>query len=151
MTHSTPTTWILIMDAAHADVFAAHGARPQLSLVPGMTLAQHVPAGKELTRERPNRTHESSGTTRHAIEAKEDPRRAFKRAFANEVAERLNLAAVAKAFDQLIVAAPPQMLGDLRTSFSRAVTDRIIKEIPKDLVKIPRDDLLAHLDLPLGR
>ena len=107
-------------------------------------------AGKELTAERPTRTHESSGTTRHAIEAKEDPRRAVKRAFAEDVAERLAVAVVAKAFDRLVVVAPPQMLGDLRVAFSAAVTDRIVKEIAKDLVKIPRTELLAHLDLPIG-
>jgi protein required for attachment to host cells len=41
----------------------------------------------------------------------------------------------------IIVAAPPQMLGDLRGKLPAEVSAKIVGEIAKDLVKLPTDQL----------
>jgi protein required for attachment to host cells len=140
------TTWILIADAACAEVLQTIGIGKKLLPVSGFAIERHIPAGRALTSERPTRTHDSVGDGRHGIEPKSDPRRALKRAFAEEIAERLDAAVHAKAFDRLVVAAPPAMLGDLRNCFTRAVRETIIAEIPHDLVKVPHKDLRVHLE-----
>ena len=43
MKSSEHTTWVLIADAAHADVLVLNGARQRLAPVPGMACQQHVP------------------------------------------------------------------------------------------------------------
>jgi protein required for attachment to host cells len=142
---SAPTTWILIADAGHAKVLQTIGVGNKLLPVTGFEFSQDIPAGKDITRERAARTHESMGQRRHAIEPKSDPRQAMKRAFAQEIAQRLDAAAAADAFDRLVVAAPPHLLGDLRQRFSAQVKKRIVAEIAQDLVKLPTAELRRHL------
>lgn len=137
-------TWILIADAAHARVLEADGVGKPLSRVPDFVLTSPTPAGRELTSERRPRTHDSTGDARHAIEPRTDPRREMKRAFALAVAEKLEAAITAGAFERLVIAAPPVMLGDLRAVLSKAVTNRIVAELPRDLVKVHDGDMRSH-------
>ena len=136
--------WILIADAAHARVLETKGHGKPLIRVPDFEMHAELPRSHDLGSERPTRTHESMGTTRHAVEPRTDPHRELKRAFAVHVAERLEAAVAAKSFDRLVIAAPPAMLGDLRHALHTQVRDKVAAEVPKDLVKIADQDLLPH-------
>ncbi len=57
--------------------------------------------------------------------------------FADEVADALYRAAHAHRFEQLVVVAPPAVLGRLRQAFRKEVSQRIIAEVPKDLTTHP--------------
>jgi len=57
--------------------------------------------------------------------------------FAAEVAAQLNKRALAGSFDNLIVAAPPRTLGELRRHYRDEVKSRLICEIDKDLTSHP--------------
>jgi protein required for attachment to host cells len=59
--------------------------------------------------------------------------------FAAEAADRINRAALANAFEQLIIVAPPKTLGELRKHYHKQVESRIAAEIPKDLTGHPVD------------
>jgi protein required for attachment to host cells len=137
-------TWILIADAAHARVLEADGIGRPLSRVPDFVLDSPTPVGRDLTRERRPRVHDSTGDARHAIEPSSEPRREVKRAFALTVAEKLEAAISSGAFERLVIAAPPAMLGDLRAVLSKAVTNRIVAELPRDLVKVHDGDMRSH-------
>jgi protein required for attachment to host cells len=138
-------TWILIADGARARVLETVGIGHKLVPVDRMTFAVELPPSRELGAGRPGRTHESVGDTRHAVAAKTDPHRNLKRAFAHDIAAKLDAELPNAAFDRLIVIAPPVTLGDLRASFSKAVQSRVTDEVAKDLVKVPNKDLRSHL------
>lgn len=53
--------------------------------------------------------------------------------FAVRTAEKLDEIVGSQAGD-IVVIAPPRMLGELRRHYGRAVRDRLITEIPKDMV-----------------
>ena len=53
--------------------------------------------------------------------------------FLAAVAERLNKAATAGEFDDLLVIAPPRALGELRKHWSKGLKARLIGEINQDL------------------
>jgi len=53
------------------------------------------------------------------------------------VANVLYRAAHAHRFEQLVVVAPPEVLGHLRAAFHQEVSRRVIGEIPKDLTSHP--------------
>jgi protein required for attachment to host cells len=53
--------------------------------------------------------------------------------FAAEVADMLRKQALANAVDNLIIAAPPRTLGELRKHYHKEVQARILNEIDKDL------------------
>ena len=139
-------TWILIADAAHARILESTGPGHPLAQVPSMTLHADLPPTHELGSDRPGRGHESSGPGRHAVEPRTDAHRELKRDFAELVAERLEAAVAVKAFDKLVIVCPPVMLGDLRAALAETVSDHVVAEIPKDLVRTPNDDIRLHLE-----
>jgi len=59
--------------------------------------------------------------------------------FAAEAAGRINRAAQAGDFGQLIIVAPPRTLGELRKHYSKQVEPMIAAEIAKDLTGHPVD------------
>jgi protein required for attachment to host cells len=137
-------TWILIADAGHARVLETHGLGKPLIPVPSFEMSEVLPRSRDLGSERPTRTHDSVGNSRHAVEPRVDAHRELKHDFAVRIAERLNAAAAADTFDRLAIAAPPAMLGDIRHALHKQTNDRIVAELPKDLVKVPDKDLRPH-------
>lgn len=143
-------TWILIADAAHARVLETGGSGKPLVPVPAFTVSQALPPSRELGSERPTRTHDSTGDSRHGVEPHTDPRRELKRKFATLVVEKLEAAMAAHAFDRLVLVAPPAMLGDLRKALTEPLIGRVVAEIDKDLVKVADRDVRAHLTAVMG-
>ena len=54
---------------------------------------------------------------------------------------RCTVIIVAGDFDQLVVVAAPQMLGDLRQAFPEGLRKVIVAEIAKDFTKLPAHEL----------
>jgi len=136
-------TWILIADGAHARLFANRGPGKgieQLEVING----DHRP-DSELVRDSLGRSFESVGDMRHAITPKTDPHRELKRDFARHLGKVLEQGLAEKAYDRLVLVAPPSALGDLRAALSEPVKHAIYAELDKDLVKIPTDNLAEHL------
>src|SRR3954469_364542 len=107
-------TWILVADGGGARILEALGKGHGLHAISGSeSRAENAPS-HELGRERPGRVHESVGTTRHAIEPRRDPHKALETLFADQLATMLGKYAAARAFDRLVILAPPAMLVDLR-------------------------------------
>ena len=82
---------------------------------------------------------------RHAIEPRTDPHRELKRTFAHELADMLDQRLTEKAYDRLVIVAPPKALGDLRAALSAHVKPLVYAELNKDLVKTPTAELPSHL------
>jgi protein required for attachment to host cells len=57
--------------------------------------------------------------------------------FAADTAAMLKERALANAFEALVVVAPPKTLGELRKHYHKAVEQRLLAEVPKDLVNVP--------------
>ncbi len=136
-------TWILIADGAHARLFANRGPGKgveQLQVING----DHRP-DSELVRDSLGRSFESVGDTRHAITPRTDPHRELKRDFAKHLGKVLEQGLAKKAYDRLVLVAPPSALGDLRAALSEPVKHAIYAELDKDLVKTPTDNLAEHL------
>jgi len=144
------TTWILIADGAHARLFANRGPGKGIEAVEGGVISGDHRADHELVRDSAGRTFESVGDTRHAITPKTDPHRELKRDFARQLAELLDRSYAAKAFDRLVLVAPPTALGDLRAALSDHLKPHIYAELDKDLVKTPTAELPGHLGAVLA-
>jgi len=136
-------TWILLADGAHARLFANRGPGKgieQLEVING----DHRP-DSELVRDSLGRSFESVGDMRHAITPKTDPHRELKRDFARHLGKVLEQGLAERAYDRLVLVAPPAALGDLRAALSEPVKHAIYAELDKDLVKTPTDNLAEHL------
>ncbi len=122
----TNNTWIAIADGTGARLYAANSDGESLSLSETKELSptdplEHGPSGSRP----PEQTEQQKDEA----------------AFAHQLADRLYLAAHAGKFDQLVVIADPQTLGQLRGIFHQEVIDRIAAEFPKTLTNLPHQDL----------
>jgi protein required for attachment to host cells len=136
-------TWVLVADGARAKLYRNEG--PGKGLRPAMEqeFTGNNQATRDLVSDKPGRTFDSAGAGRHAKEPPTDPHRKAKEDFARQMAQVVGGAA--GSFDRLIVVAPPQALGDLRSAFPEAVRSKITGELNKDLTHLPVNELAAHL------
>lgn len=139
------TTWILVADASRARVFEHSRSLQSLTLV----FEDDRPElrDRSLTRDsdRPGRTRESVGHARHGLEPHTSIDERIRENFSRELAERLAIGANDQRFGQLLLVAPPSMLGAIRSHLDENLRERVIAEIHKDLTKIPAHELPQHL------
>lgn len=139
-------TYILVADGARARLYANHGVGKGLQPVSGAThkadLHHH---DREILTDKPGRGHNSVGEARSAMEPPTVWHRFEKHKFAREMAKVLDAAAANKAFDRLILVAPPATLGDLRTELGDATRKMVMAELPKDLTRHAEQELPDHL------
>jgi protein required for attachment to host cells len=143
-------TWVLIADGGRARIVAHVAGARSLREVAGRRFEADHRSTHELVDDRQPRMYASTGERRSAIEPRQDPHRALKAAFANKLADVLADDQAAKAFDRLVIVAPPVLLGDLRSALSPAVKATVVAELDKDLTRTPDRELLAHLEDVLG-
>lgn len=144
------TTWFLVADGARARLLTLKDERgsDERRLVPAFGqefIGSNIPS-REIDADRPGRSFDSAGEGRHAMEPPTDPRRKRKADFARSIATLLDAEAKRGAFAQVVIAAPPQALGDLRGELSAAVQSRVVAEINKDLVEASDAELFERLN-----
>lgn len=147
MPANAKTTWILIADGSKARLLERVGANA--ALVPASNKCFSESEAREPTREigadRPGRVHESADTTRHAMEPRVDWHRYAKEQFARSVADALEEAVLKKKYEELVLVAPPQTLGDLRASLGQHARSLVTAEVAKDLTNTADHEIAAHL------
>lgn len=138
--------WYLIADGAHARIVrrdAENGGYHQVSRSE-LRLARLKTS--QIMSDRAGRVGESASSARHAAEAKHDPHRQAKLAFAHKTAADINEASRASEFDELVLVAPARVLGEIRSHLDTQTSKRVVGELAKDLTPVPDGDLGKHLD-----
>ncbi|HZB92919.1 MAG TPA: host attachment protein [Stellaceae bacterium] len=139
-------TWIVMADGSRARIVVRRQEAPGFEVVSEWASPEARVPSREIWSDRPGRTQESANTAHHGIGHSHDPHEERKAAFSRDLAERLNRAAEEKRFDALILFAPARCLGELRGTLAEAARARIKGEAPKDLTKLPLEQLPRHLD-----
>ena len=136
-------TLILVADGEKALFLRNKGDAdfPNL-VVEGKERHENPPTGEQGTA-RPGKTMNDQG--RHTAMEQVDWHRLEKDRFATELASMLFQQLGKQKFDQLVIAAPPHALGELRKHMHKSVADRIIGEVHKDLTQLPVYEIEAHL------
>jgi len=144
-------TWIVVADHQRARVLMNGGPGRGLEPVAGMDFETHLKAGRDIAADRPGRSFESSGVSRHAVGPRTDPHRLEAERFVRRVAEALAAASKKGDYDRLVLIAPPRALGELRKLLPAAVKGKVIGEVDDDLTKAPTEALDRYVGkfLPL--
>lgn len=140
------TTWILLADASRARIFEHSRSLRSLKLVFEDDRPELRDKERMRDSDRPGRVRESVGRTRHGLQPHTTTDQRIREHFSRELAERLQLGANEHRFGQLLLVAPPAMLGALRSHLDEGLRARIIAEVDKDLTKIPAHELPEHLE-----
>ncbi|GAN76459.1 host attachment protein [Acidisphaera rubrifaciens] len=138
--------WIVIIDGEHVRFLMPQPHRRELHEISARTSPHAGVRSSALGTDRPGRSFESVGATRHAIEPKHDAHERAKAAFLRAVAEEINRAAAEGRFDHLVVVAPVDELPMLTEALSAQASARVVGRLGKDLVKVPIHALPDHLN-----
>jgi protein required for attachment to host cells len=99
----------------------------------------------ELGRDRPTRVKESASPARSAVEPRRNLHEAVKEDFIRTVADTLAAELKDSKFDELVLVAPPGVIAELKDSLSNSTAKAVVKELHKDLTKVPDHELTRHL------
>ncbi|MDI4665935.1 host attachment protein [Xanthobacter autotrophicus] len=136
---------VVVCDGAKAILLADAGIAPAPKLSVVESFAEPHSGTAELGTDRPGRVHESATTARSAVE-ETDLHAQAEAAFLGRLAERLGVLVAAGTVPQrILLVAPPKALGTLRDALSAKVKGLVDGEIPKDLVKLPVDEIGRHI------
>ena len=138
-------TWFIIADGGRAR-FVEHDEQGAYRTISSFVSTELKASSRDLATERPGRVHESATTARHAIEPKTDPKEAAKEDFVRYVADQVQ--SEQENFDDLVLVAPPRVLGQLRETLAKSVADAVTWDLAKDLTKVPDHELSEHLSKP---
>jgi protein required for attachment to host cells len=135
---------VLIVDGKRARFLRNKGTPRHVELITERELEQENPPTREQGTDRPGRYLGADGVSRSAVEQTDWHQQAEER-FAEAIADMLYRMAHAHAFDELVVVAPPKVLGNLRAAFHPEVTTRVVAEVSKDLTSLPVPELARRL------
>ncbi len=136
--------WVVVADGERALFLANEGTTATPKLQVQFEMQQENPLTHEQGTSRPGRMNDATTGHKSAVE-QTDFHRLAKERFAVEIAERLEAQAEKGSYDQVLVAAPPMILGELRKSFGPKSRERIIGEVDKNLTKHPPAEIAKIL------
>lgn len=142
---TAPRIWIVVADGETARIYSALGRTARLEQALPYELRMPDPPTREQGADKPGRVFDSHGAGRHAIQPHADWHREAKHQFAREIAELLKRKAQEDQFDELVVVAPPPVMGDLRKDFDEHTKARVKAEVTKDLTKLSPTELQDYL------
>jgi len=142
--HIPSNALVLVGDGRRALFLRNKGTPRALEFIVERELRQDNPPTREQGTDRPGRIHGVDGVSRTAIGETDWHDRAEEQ-FASEIAETLYKMEHAREFDELVVVAPPKMLGDLRAAFRAEVAQCVVAEVAKDLTAHPVPELAKAL------
>lgn len=124
---NTVDTMVVVADGSRARFFSTDAEMLELEELPTLPNKQHVA-----------HRHKGAGAVdsgHHEGESR----------FAKEIAAHLAVEGGKKAFRDLVLVAPPHMLGDLRSALPKQVGLQVTATVPKDLCSDERHVLAQHL------
>ncbi len=140
-----PVTWIVVADGKTARFHIYTGREAKLEPALPFEMRAPNPSTQEQGADKPGRVFDSSGRARHAIQPHADWHRETKRKFAVDIAKLLEEKAREKAFERLILVAPPKTMGDLREALDDVTAAYVKSEITKDLTHLSARELHDYL------
>jgi protein required for attachment to host cells len=124
--------WVFVGDGQKA-LFLINEGDEKFPNLRRLSVEEHKdPPSHEQGSDAPGRAFSSANGIRSAVE-ETDWHELEKERFAVSIAAKINKAAQSGAFNQIVIVAPPKILGDLRRAFSMETESKIVAEMDKNL------------------
>jgi len=136
--------WYVVADGGRAR-FVERNENGAFRTVASLVSTELHDRASDLGRDRPGRVMESATTGRSAVEPRQDPKEAAKSDFVSLVADELSNQHERGAFDQLMLVAPAGVLTELKQKLAKPLAQLVVRDLQKDLTKVPDHDLTEHL------
>lgn len=138
-------TWILVLDAYRARLFEDHPLKGGLEEVKCLTSPggrEHI---KDQVSDRAGLKPAGGQGNRVGASQEVDPREAHTLAFVHHVADFLKTKRNAQAYQELVIAAPPHILGLLRKTLDESVARSVVASFDKDYIHLNGRDLSKRI------
>ena len=132
--------WVVVADGEKALFLRNEGDVKYPNLEVFRQIREDNPPTHDQGADRPGRLNDGPGAHRSAVQ-ETDWHRIEKERFAKEIAERLYKAAHRGDFKQLVIVAPPLVIGEMRKELHKEVEDRVVGEVSKTLTNHSIDDI----------
>ncbi len=139
------TIWITVADGARARFFRSNAGGTHIEPALNMELVADRRPSRDIDADRPGRTKDRMAHGRHALEPSTDAHEHARQAFAHEVIELLEKHRTQNDFDELVIIAPPKMLGYLRDAMPEPLKKLVRREVDKDLTRLSIHELRQRL------
>ena len=138
--------WVLVGDGRRALFLENHGDPDLLDLRVIEARVEDNPATRDQGTDAPGRAFASRGGPRSSLETT-DWHELEKEHFADRIAETINKAAESGEMKEVVLIAPPRVLGELRKHLSVKAQAKVKVEIDKDLTRHPISEIEKALAL----
>ncbi len=138
-------TWVVVAESARARIFSVEPDRGEWNEIKDMV---HEPSREhevEINTDGPGTAFDSVGPGRHSMSQSEGPKEHEARKLSRQIAEVIDQGRTKNRFEQLVLAASPAFLGELRKSLSDPAEKMIVKEINKNLVQLKAAEIEDRL------
>lgn len=140
-----PKLWVVVADGARARIYTVERPTGPLQEVETLDNPEGRMHQKDLTTDLPGRSFQRMGEGRSAMDERTDPKVAEVRAFADQLAKRLDEGRVQGEVERLYLVAPPSFLGELRKQLPEGCRDMVAETLAKDLTQLDPQKLRQHL------
>ena len=138
--------WVLVGDGRRALFLENHGDPDLLDLRVIEARVEENPATRDQGTDAPGRAFASRGGPRSSLETT-DWHELEKEHFVDRIAETINKAAETGKMKEVVLIAPPRVLGELRKHLSVKAQAKVKGEIDKDLTRHPISEIEKALAL----
>lgn len=138
-------TWIVLADAASARLYEQDGPHGNWALLSELQHPESRARESELVTDKPGRVKQSRGY-RSAMEPRTPAKKLEARKFARQLAKALEDGLLRKAYERLILVAPPGFVGLLRQELSDHVRGRIAALVEKDYLHLDQQKARERLE-----
>lgn len=125
--------WILVADSARARLFALADGGREPEEIEDFVNAEGRLGGRGQERDHLPRSHDRFGAGRHAIEPHTSHEEKAMGEFVRLLGAALERGRVQRRYSDLVLIAPPHMLGVLKAELNKHVRAYVVKEIGKEL------------------
>jgi protein required for attachment to host cells len=132
--------WVLVADGEKALFLRNEGDQQYPNLEVVREVREENPPTREQGTDRPGRYNDGPSVHRSAVEDT-DWHKIAKERFADEISNRLYRMAHRGDFEEIVLVAPPPVLGEMRKKLHKEVEARIAAEVPKTLTTHPVPDI----------
>lgn len=135
--------WVVVADGEKALFLRNEGDTQYPNLQVMREMHDDNPPTREQGTDRPGRLNDGAGGNHSSAVADTDWHRLGKERFADEIAERLYKSSHRGDFEQIVIVAPPVVLGEMRKKLHKEVGAKVSAEISKTLTNMPVSDIEA--------
>jgi protein required for attachment to host cells len=138
-------TWVLVAESSRAKLYRVNGRLAPFTEIEALVHPESRMHEGDLVSDSAGSDGGSVGQGRHVIDNRISARDHESLEFARTLANRLDSGRTNGDFDKLVLVAPPEFLGHLRSNLSKEVMSMVSRQVDKNLVQKPAEVLRNYL------